>query len=106
GYSGDGKKCSDVDECAKNNGGCDDHATCVNREGGFRCVCDETFTGDGKTCSGTNECVDVALNTCDPNAACADTTDSFKCGACAAGYEAKDGACTDLDECSEGTDAC
>jgi hypothetical protein len=104
GYTGDGKKCSDVDECAKNNGGCDDHATCVNREGGFRCVCNETFTGDGKTCTGTNECDDVALNTCDPNAACKDTTTGFSCGACKAGYMSDSGACTDANECAGSND--
>jgi hypothetical protein len=106
GYSGDGKKCSDVDECAKNNGGCDVNATCVNREGGYRCVCDETFTGDGKSCTGTNECDDVALNTCDPNAACKDTTKAFSCGACAAGFMTDSGVCTDLDECVAATAEC
>ena len=45
---------ADVDECNKNNGGC--QFTCVNTIGGFSCVCDPGYelSSDGTVCSGTN----------------------------------------------------
>ena len=46
------KKCTDVDECAENNGGCSEHATCTNEPGGFVCACNAGYTGDGFTCTG------------------------------------------------------
>lgn len=42
----------DVNECTRNNGGCDIDATCINVPGSFRCVCDDGYTGDGFHCRG------------------------------------------------------
>jgi hypothetical protein len=53
GYAGDGFDCDDVDECAGGGGGCDEHATCNNNDGGYDCECDDGFEGDGFTCTGT-----------------------------------------------------
>ena len=44
---------ADIDECAVDNGGCED--TCVNSEGSYQCRCDVTgFTlaADGLACTG------------------------------------------------------
>lgn len=43
---------TDVNECTRNNGGCDLDATCINVPGSFRCVCDDGYTGDGLFCRG------------------------------------------------------
>lgn len=43
---------TDVDECNRNNGGCDISATCINVPGSVRCVCDDGYTGDGYRCRG------------------------------------------------------
>ena len=42
----------DNDECATDNGGCDQ--ICVNKPGSFECQCKEGYTlaEDGKTCNG------------------------------------------------------
>jgi len=55
-----GKQCDnipsvgvDIDECARNNGGCSDDAVCSNTEGSFTCSCNDGFEGDGFTCSAT-----------------------------------------------------
>ena len=43
---------TDVNECAVNNGGCSDHATCINAPGTYNCTCLEGFIGDGFNCTG------------------------------------------------------
>jgi len=43
---------TDVDECNRNNGGCDISATCINVPGSVRCVCDDGYTGDDYRCRG------------------------------------------------------
>jgi hypothetical protein len=100
GYEGDGESCTDIDECADDNGGCDTNAACVNRQGGYRCLCDETFAGDGETCTDTDECADALLNTCDPNAECSDNDAGFGC-ACGAGFTGDGFGCGDVDECAD-----
>ena len=44
----------DIDECATDNGGCDQ--ICVNKPGSFECQCKEGYTlaEDGKTCNGND----------------------------------------------------
>jgi len=42
--------CTDVDECAVNNGGCHQHADCINTPGSFSCACVEGYVGDGLDC--------------------------------------------------------
>ena len=42
----------DIDECAKNNGGCDANANCTNTNGSFTCKCNNGYTGDGIKCEG------------------------------------------------------
>jgi len=43
--------CSDVDECASGNGGCDAHATCANTVGGRTCTCQSGYSGNGLSCT-------------------------------------------------------
>ncbi|KAF8823032.1 calcium binding egf domain-containing protein [Cardiosporidium cionae] len=54
GFTGDGRVtgsgCSDIDECATQNGGCHEHATCTNFKGGFECKCNTNYSGDGFNC--------------------------------------------------------
>ena len=85
GYSGDGLTCTDVNECATNNGGCGGNATCTNSPGSFSCACNSGYTGVAPSCVDVNEC---ATNNggCDlVNATCTNTPGSRTC-ACNAGF--------------------
>ena len=54
GFDGNGKKCVDIDECAKDK--CDTNADCVNTLGSFSCTCGVGYDGNGKKCFDINEC--------------------------------------------------
>ena len=64
-----------MDECNRNNGGCDISATCINVPGSVRCVCDDGYTGDGYRCRGK----------CDISATCINVPGSVRC-VCDDGY--------------------
>nr|XP_040220896.2 fibrillin-2 isoform X3 [Anopheles coluzzii] len=54
----DGRTCHDVDECADNNGGCEQ--TCINKPGSYECGCEpglQIDTLNGHTCIDVNECL-------------------------------------------------
>jgi len=43
----------DINECAKNKGGCHTHARCRNTPAGsFTCTCNKGYKGNGFTCKG------------------------------------------------------
>lgn len=46
GFTGDGKTCNDIDECALAAADCDTNATCGNTLGGFNCTCKPGFRPD------------------------------------------------------------
>ncbi|MBC8133289.1 MAG: hypothetical protein H7X95_09945 [Deltaproteobacteria bacterium] len=107
GYDGDGITCTDVNECAANNGGCDPLVSCTNTDGAFACgACPSGFTGDGVTCTDVNKCL-VNNGGCDPRTSCTNTQGSRTCGPCPGGYSGNGATgCVDVHECAQGTDLC
>ncbi|CAL1615968.1 unnamed protein product [Knipowitschia caucasica] len=99
GFTGDGVRCDDVDECQFNP--CFDGVSCVNTAPGFRCdKCPRGYTGPELTgvgvsyaqthkqmCDDIDECLGPPDNGgCTPNSQCHNTEGSFYCGECKTGF--------------------
>ncbi|CAH3132097.1 unnamed protein product, partial [Pocillopora meandrina] len=50
GFTGNGHKCEDIDECAEGSYNCSLNAFCDNTEGSYNCDCKPGFTGNGREC--------------------------------------------------------
>lgn len=77
GYTGNGRVCSDVDECQQNNGGCSTRplVECINTPGSRRCgPCPPGYTGDGQTCVPVSICSTKINGGCHPLAKCVELT--------------------------------
>ncbi len=104
GSTGDG----DDNQSFKTALGCDDKATVVEQGELLVCQCPTGYTdvaGDGSLCEETNECEDELLNTCHSDATCTNTDGSFEC-TCNTGFDGDGLECTDIDECTLGSDTC
>ncbi|MBM4344104.1 MAG: hypothetical protein FJ100_12115 [Deltaproteobacteria bacterium] len=104
GFSGNGKVCSDINECENGTAKCAAGATCTNLQGTYSCGCKNGYTGDGVVCSDIDECK-AAASPCSADATCANTDGSYTC-ACKAGYSGDGKSCKDIDECATGNGGC
>ena len=46
----------DIDECSEGVDDCDSDADCINSNGGYTCVCRDTYSGNGTFCSRKTIC--------------------------------------------------
>ena len=96
GYEGGGinTACTDIDECASNNGGCDPLSHCINTEGGSSCGdCFAGYTGTGDTtCVDINEC-DTDNGGCVANTLCSNTIGGFTCSCEGLGFSGDEVEC-------------
>jgi len=54
--------CSDIDECATANGGCDTNAICVNTVGSYFCYCKLGYYGNARLhCRGKGWDVSISV---------------------------------------------
>ncbi|XP_078609800.1 uncharacterized protein LOC144881035 isoform X2 [Branchiostoma floridae x Branchiostoma japonicum] len=122
GFQGDGRNCTDIDECSIqpplpnvaamsdeiSRHGCSD--VCVNTVGSYHCACPEYFilTADGKTCEAQESCA-ASSNPCRPtvHSRCAVANGTHVCS-CSPGFHLADNGyrCEDTDECSSGHHNC
>nr|XP_058971158.1 uromodulin-like isoform X3 [Pocillopora verrucosa] len=91
GYTGDGRSCSDIDEC-KGNHSCHVNAACMNTLGSHVCQCHAGYTGNGENCTDIDECQKNTHN-CHLNATCQNTNGSFVC-TCLFGFNGDGRNCT------------
>ncbi|XP_072545091.1 nidogen-2 isoform X2 [Salminus brasiliensis] len=84
GYTGDGRSCYDVDECAEGLSLCGSHSECVNLPGSHTCRClsGYEFGYDGRVCTDVDEC---QTQPCHQHASCFNMPGSFHCR-CQPGY--------------------
>lgn len=79
GFSGDGKVCSDIDECEMGITVClHPSSKCINTEGSYVCQCSEGYRGDGTHCLDIDEC-QLDTHTCGENATCTNTEGNYTC---------------------------
>ncbi|XP_078573391.1 uncharacterized protein LOC144860148 isoform X3 [Branchiostoma floridae x Branchiostoma japonicum] len=99
---GNNKGCSDHNECATDDHGCD---FCQNTDGNYRCYCPDGYLldDDGKTCVDINEC--AGANGCEE--ICMNTNGSYAC-ACLPGFylDGNGLSCLDHDECATHDHGC
>ena len=59
GWTGDGRSCTDMDECAVGTHQCGAHAQCANADGSYTCTCDDGYenieTDGGTICIGNTQ---------------------------------------------------
>lgn len=107
GYQGDGRDCTDVEECAVGIANCGRNTQCLNLPGSYRCECQPgyVFSADGLNCvsggSFGNPCED-GTHTCNPaTSQCVPRGDGVFTCECFPGYTRSGQACIDVDECTE-----
>lgn len=89
----------DIDECAKENGGCSHQ--CVNLKGGVKCACPGGYhlsETDAKTCKDIDECrvdQEAELSCRATGGSCLNTPGSYQC-VCPEGFRSTGLACTGL----------
>ncbi|KAM4690530.1 nidogen-2 [Rhinophrynus dorsalis] len=107
GYHGDGRECSDVNECEVGFTRCGQNTVCVNLPGSYRCECASgyTFSPDGHHCvlvaPPADPCADGS-HTCNRETSrCVPRGDGVFTCECLAGFIRSGQSCIDLDECTQ-----
>ncbi|XP_074054250.1 stabilin-1 isoform X2 [Macrotis lagotis] len=107
GYFGNGTRCSEIDPCAQNHGGCSLHANCTKVAPGQRtCSCKDGYAGDGELCLEVNNCV-IKNGGCHAKAECVPTGPSQVACNCGPGYTG-DGiqSCVPINPCTKDNGGC
>ncbi|XP_063971397.1 fibrillin-2-like isoform X3 [Lytechinus pictus] len=102
--TGDGRQCTNIDECANNTlNECDQ--MCTDKLDGYDCSCNDGYIlhPDQRGCIDIDECRNVTTHACRNNSRCNNIMGSFECY-CEDGFSpiTNDNTnCEDIDECSD-----
>ncbi|XP_034152145.1 stabilin-1 isoform X2 [Esox lucius] len=110
-YVGGGRNCSAPDLCAEYNGGCHQHATCLQTDLKVNCTCLSGYEGDGNSCSPINRCVAETNGGCSDFATCLFTGPDERQCECLDGYVGNGLQCLEkvvppVDRCLEDNGGC
>ncbi|GAB1601778.1 fibrillin-1-like, partial [Argonauta hians] len=98
-WSAQSSTCTDINECAANNGQCDQE--CVNTEGSYLCQCNHGYIlgEDNHSCSDVDLCQQSSVK-CEHH--CVSKNGSYVCN-CNPGFtlNADNHSCSDINECEE-----
>ncbi|KAJ3593092.1 hypothetical protein NHX12_005429, partial [Muraenolepis orangiensis] len=94
----------DINECEIGAHNCDNHATCTNTAGSFKCSCAPGWVGDGLKCTDMDECSN-GTHSCNNHADCTNTMGSYRC-VCKEGFSGDGFYCSDSDECADNGNLC
>ncbi|KAK3236746.1 hypothetical protein CYMTET_53130 [Cymbomonas tetramitiformis] len=102
--------------CWEDNGGCDVRTACLEAplspEGRVCSACPIEFVdvaGDGTECVEKDVCLQDGMEksgVCYPGVECKVSGGTYVCGACPEGLQGNGESCSDVDECSAGTEVC
>ncbi|XP_078677001.1 stabilin-2-like isoform X1 [Branchiostoma floridae x Branchiostoma belcheri] len=84
-FQGNGRRCSAIDLCALNNGGCHLRARCRQVGTNTTCQCEKGYEGDGYVCRGIDRCA-VNNGGCHSNATCRYTGPNTRTCTCKPGF--------------------
>ncbi|XP_023995250.1 stabilin-2-like [Salvelinus sp. IW2-2015] len=110
-YVGDGLNCTAPDLCAEYNGGCHQHAACLQTDLQVNCTCLSGYEGDGYVCSPINRCVTETNGGCSDFATCLFTGPNERQCECLDGYVGNGLQCLEkvvppVDRCLEENGGC
>uniref|UniRef100_A0A5F8GFS2 Stabilin 1 n=1 Tax=Monodelphis domestica TaxID=13616 RepID=A0A5F8GFS2_MONDO len=85
-YEGDGRKCTVIDRCQNQHGGCSQHASCSQQGTVVTCTCLPDYEGDGVFCQARDPCADGQNGGCSEHAECISTGPNTRRCMCRPGY--------------------
>ncbi|CAB3403508.1 unnamed protein product [Caenorhabditis bovis] len=101
GFTGDGFRCYDVDECEIEGAVCGNHSICTNTIGSFECTCFGGYRLEDAQCVDVDECRETPRVCGEPGhgTQCINKDGSFEC-VCKEGFIGDPSTlCEDIDEC-------
>ena len=105
-YVGNGQECHFESINEGLDDPCSANENCIDKDFGYACICSVGYSRESSgdnTCADINEC--AIENSCPEHSSCLNTIISFAPN-CLDGFEMHAGKCSDINECTVGSDDC
>ena len=111
GFFGNGKNCTDYDECGLMTYECAEDEVCKNTPGSYDCEkCPKGYEKEpgANYCSDINECLNSTLFSCTEDLVCNNRPGTYQCNGCHDGFVFNEftDECDDIDECENSSHDC